>query len=167
MKSLALGTTLAAILTSSAFADVEARFIESAPKDRFVFDNTGACALTDITIVLDLSQSAAGLIFDTTATGAGVEVFQPFELVRGADLVPSAPVVVDGQSSVTLTVPTFPKGAQIAFTVDVDDTLPASALGQIRVSGSEIKGAVLRVGSAEGRFDNTGATVVATPACPA
>ena len=29
--------------------------------------------------------------------------------------------------------------------IDVDDTLPASALGQIRVAGSEIEGATLEV----------------------
>jgi hypothetical protein len=34
-------------------------------------------------------------------------------------------------------------GASISFTIDVDDRLTASDLGQIRVSGSEIQGTVV------------------------
>ena len=50
---------------------VEIEFVESAPKDRFVITNIGSCALDELMIDFDLSQSAGKLIFDTTATGAG------------------------------------------------------------------------------------------------
>lgn len=71
---------------------VEIEFVESAPKDRFVIKNMGSCVLEELMIEFDLSQSAGMLIFDTTAAGAGVEVFQPFEVVEG-DIVQLA---VDG-----------------------------------------------------------------------
>jgi len=71
-------TTLATALTlcaTPAFADIEVTFLESAPKDRFTFTNTGACDLGPAVLSLDLAGSAAGLIFDTSGAGAGVEVF--------------------------------------------------------------------------------------------
>jgi len=61
---------------ASASANVEVRFVESAPKDRFVVKNLGNCDLRDLTLEVDLGSSQGQLIFDTTASGAGVEVFQ-------------------------------------------------------------------------------------------
>lgn len=167
MKYGILASALALGVGTAASADIEARFLEGAPKDRFVLSNTGDCGVTDLKIELDLSSSTAGLIFDITGAGAGVEVFQPFELVRGADLVASNPVVTDGMNAVTLDVPRFPAGAEIAFTVDVDDTADQSDLGQIRVSGSEIAGAAIRVGLAEAAFSADGRAVLQQAGCNA
>ncbi|MEO1551505.1 MAG: aggregation factor core [Pseudomonadota bacterium] len=130
-----------ALCPTVASADLAIRFVESAPKDRFVIVNQGACALGETELTIDLSSSAAGLIFDVTGQGAGVEVFQPLELVAGADLVRAISDVADGDATVTLTLAQMAPNAQVAFTVDVDDTAPASSLGQIRVAGSEIEGA--------------------------
>ena len=126
-------------------ADISARFIESAPKDRFVLTNLSGCPEGAVEIRIDLAGSAAGLIFDTTGSGAGVDVFQPFELVRGAELVRDPPQVRDGQTEVILSLTSLPAGAEIAFTVDVDDTRAVSDLGQTRVSGAEIAGARLEI----------------------
>lgn len=167
MRILAISTLVTLGFASASAADIQARFIESAPKDRFVFINASDCGLSDLVIELDLSTSKAGLIFDITAAGDGVEVFQPFELVKGADLVTDAPDVTDGMDQVALTVPNFPAGAEIAFTVDVDDTLDASDLGQIRVSGSEIEGASVRVAGAEGLFERSGRATLAHAGCKA
>jgi len=72
-------------LTSITFAKttIEVRFIESAPKDRFIIKNIGECNLSEFTFSIDLTESVGKLIFDTTEAGAGVEVFQPFEIVSG------------------------------------------------------------------------------------
>ncbi len=75
--------TLLLLTGQSAQANIEVDFYESAPKDRFVIKNTGKCLLQDLTLEIDLTKSAGRLIFDTTATGAGVEVFEPFEVTRG------------------------------------------------------------------------------------
>ena len=77
-----LRATAVAILltTQTAAADIAVRFVESAPKDRFIIENLGDCALTAAGLTLDMAGSAGGLIFDVTGSGAGVEVFQPFDL---------------------------------------------------------------------------------------
>ncbi|NEQ55361.1 MAG: hypothetical protein F6K11_35460, partial [Leptolyngbya sp. SIO3F4] len=120
------------IEVTDANAVVNVEFIESAPKDRFVITNMGSCTLTGLTLELDLSQSAGKLIFDTTATGAGVEVFQPFEVEAG-DIVPLGGVN-DGDSKLALQIVSLAPGNRASFTIDVDDTLPRSELGQIRVA---------------------------------
>lgn len=125
---------------------VEVSFIEGAPTDRFVITNRGPCPLGEIALELDLSASAGGLIFDTLATGAGVEVFQPFEVEAG-DIVPLADGVSDGDSSLSLRIGSLGAGDRASFTIDVDDTLPSSELGQIRVAGSEISGAIATIAS--------------------
>ncbi|MEL7344654.1 MAG: aggregation factor core protein MAFp3, isoform C, partial [Pseudomonadota bacterium] len=94
-------------IASPAAADLSIRFIEGAPKDRFSFENTGTCAIQDAVLTLDLSGSAAGLIFDVTAEGAGVEVFQPLEFVSGLDALSAVPEVQDGQNSVSIDVATL------------------------------------------------------------
>ena len=113
---------------------------------------------------VDLSKSAAGLIFDTEPTGRGVEVFQPLEVTQGADFLVEAPVTQDGASKTELVVSELPPSGAIRFTVDVDDTLTASDLGQIRVSGSEIVGAEVRLGEIIAVFDETGRALL-TVAC--
>ncbi|MDM7941383.1 MAG: hypothetical protein QUV35_02025 [Hydrogenophaga sp.] len=149
-----------------AAAAVGVRFVEGAPKDRFEITNRAACALRDTEVVIDLRPSAAGLVFDVTALGAGVEVFQPLEIVAGADALASVSSVVDGDRQVVLSIRRLAPAARIAFTIDVDDTLGPRG---ITVSGSEIEGAVVRVNTAgataSGRFSNNGEAVVPTPGC--
>ena len=60
--------------------------------------------------------------FDVTDQGAGVHVFQPFELTAGRDLVLDLPLVKDGDKAVTLRVARLVSVQSIDFTIDVDDT---------------------------------------------
>jgi hypothetical protein len=58
-------------------AAIGVRFIEGAPKDRF----------------------------DVTGTGAGIEMFQPFELVVGPEALATRPKVVDGERGIPGVIP--------------------------------------------------------------
>jgi hypothetical protein len=153
-----------------AHANVEVTFVESAPKDRFVLHNTSQCALNDLTVHLDLSNSVGHLIFDTTATGAGVEVFQPFEVKKGNLKLISASEVKDGDSTLSLSIQSIAANDSVSFTIDVDDTLTQSELGNIRVSGSEITNALIEITTKEQQtsvamFDNKGKAMVPFPSC--
>ena len=160
---LAIALGLAAL---PAFASIGVSFTESAPKDRFEITNLATCDVVATDVVIDLGASAAGLIFDVTGAGAGVEVFQPFELVAGADALAAVPKVADGDTQVVLSIRRLAPGKRIAFTIDVDDTIGPRG---IMVSGSEIQGAVVRVAAAgtstSGRFSSQGKAVVQTPPC--
>ncbi|MEO0385631.1 MAG: aggregation factor core [Pseudomonadota bacterium] len=149
-----------------ALADVQVTFIEGAPKDRFTITNTGSCALGPVDVTIDLSGSSAGLVFDVTEQGAGVEVFQPFELVSGSSLLSSTPSVRDGDNGLTLALTNLDQGQSVAFTIDVDDTIGAR---EITVSRAEISGAGIRVetdfAQASGIFDETAVAVAPFQAC--
>ena len=154
MKSLVFLSAL--VVATTAKAEITATFIAGAPKARFVLSSdSGICADTPISVTVDLTGSAGKLIFDVSETGAGVEVFQPFELVAGGDRVTGASRVSDGDKRLTLALNGLPKGADVAFTIDVDDTIGAR---EITVTDAEIEGAVLRVRSgdrmAEARFES-------------
>lgn len=153
-------------LAGAAQADIEMRFIEGAPKDAFVLTALGGCAVGPMEIALDLSGSDAGLVFDVTEAGAGVQVFQPFELVSGRDLVQQLPEVRDGDQALVLALSGLPVGAPVRFTIDLDDTKGARG---ITVSGSEIAGATVRVTQAGVRYDGVFGTDararVALPGC--
>jgi len=135
-----------AVLCAASFAlpanaDIAVRFIESAPKDRFVISNA-SCPVSNIAVVIDLSGSAGGLIFDVTSSGAGVEVFQPVEVVMGdAKMEP----VVDGDTTLSFEIGMLTAGQDLVISADLDDVLRQSDMGQIRVSGSELDGAVLQM----------------------
>ena len=159
-----------AFLAVPAHADLDIRFVEGAPKDSFEIVNSGGCPTGPVVVVVDLTETAGKLIFDTTETGAGVEVYQPFELVRGQDIVDAATIPTDGARSVTLTFSTIAPKQSAKFTIDVDDTLTFSDLGQIRVSGAEIEGGRVAVsvdGAPErlGFFDGTGRASVPLATC--
>lgn len=141
MKCVA-GLTVAIVSAGAAFADIIVEFDEGAPKDRFSIVHAGDCPLNDVTVTIDLGASAAGLIFDVTAQGAGVQVFQPLELVAGRDLLDEVPNVGDGDNSIALPIARFLPGAEIAFTIDVDDT---AGTREITVSAAEIEGAKVTV----------------------
>lgn len=153
MKSAALSLALIAV-SAPASADLSVQFIEGAPKDRFVISSSaGTCADAPLTVTVDLNGSVGKLIFDVTGAGAGVEVFQPFELVAGGDRVTQTPSVLDGDRALTLSLSGLPAGTDVAFTIDVDDTIGAR---EITVTDAEIAGATVRVTAAgkttEARF---------------
>ncbi|MEM9223239.1 MAG: aggregation factor core [Pseudomonadota bacterium] len=146
------GIFFASASITPATADLAVRFNEGAPKDRFTFQNVGSCPITDATLSLDLSGSEAGLIFDVTAAGAGVEVFQPLEFVSGAGALASMPTVKDGENTITMDVSSLEPGDAIAFTIDVDDTMGGR---EITVANSEIVGAVVQLSRAGGVSSHT------------
>ncbi|MDG1068596.1 MAG: aggregation factor core [Sulfitobacter sp.] len=119
------------------------RFVESAPRDRFEL-TVGTRDLRAVT--LDLRGSAGRLIFDTAAGGTGVEVFQPLRDEGGAD----AGDVADGAQVITVGLRDARAGGKAAFSIDVDDRLDASDLGQIRVTGGEMAGATAMFETAGG-----------------
>jgi hypothetical protein len=130
------------LLASTAQADITVTFSEGAPKDRFTISTDTDCDLGPLTVRIDLGTSAAGLIFDTTSKGAGVEVFQPLELVSGAAQIFDISPVNDGDSAVELRLKSLSASQPVAFTVDVDDTIGQR---EITVSRSEIAGAQVTV----------------------
>lgn len=142
MSKLLLATLGVLGTAFGAQADMVVSFIEGAPKDRFVFELVGTCATGPASLEIDLAGSNAGLIFDVTSAGAGVEVFQPFELVAGAERVIGTSAVLDGAQDLSLDVSGLEPGSQVAFTIDVDDTIGAR---EITVSGAEITGAEARI----------------------
>jgi len=148
MRALSIGFSIATILPSSAWAetcgvDIHARFIESAPRDRFIFENKSSAETKITSIELDLRPSAGRLIFDTESGGSGVEVFQLFRGEKSDAALSAEPKINDGDNRLALTFSSFTAGQSYQFSIDVDDQLTNSDLGQIRVSGSEIHGAKL------------------------
>ncbi len=129
------------LAATPAFADISVRFIESAPKDRFVFLNEG-CPLSQVDVEIDLTGSRGSLIFDVTGNGAGVEVFQPVEVQSGTVVMTPA---VDGDQSLTFQINGFDAGSEVIISADLDDVLINGALGQIRVADQELSGAIIRM----------------------
>lgn len=153
-RAPALAAALAALFAvTSASADLSVTFDEGAPKDRFSIRTSCATPALDLTIAL--SGSAAGLIFDTTGEGAGVQVFQPVEVASGARHVRAIGPVTDGDTTMIVSLAPMAAGESVTLTTDVDDTRPAGTLGQIRVSGSEIAGAAVTVTSSAGTSSAT------------
>ena len=152
MNALRGITMVAAVLLSTAVAysatketALSVTFSESAPKDSFTITNVGDCSIDQLHLRIDLASSKGGLIFDPTSNGAGVQVFQPFEVVAGQSYITAVSEVSDGSQDVALRLKALIPGAKVSFTVDVDDTVPRarSELGQTRVSDAEISGAVI------------------------
>jgi hypothetical protein len=169
-----LATTVAFFsLMPAALADLDVRFVEGAPKDRFIVKNVGKCELETLSLAIDLSSARGGLIFDTSAAGAGVEVYQPFEVATGGHALVSAAAVTDGDQKIEIVLRRLAPGEEFAFTIDVDDTLIESSLGQTRVEGEEIEGALVSMASVEGGkgaistgvFDTVGRARVGTGNC--
>lgn len=173
MKPVTHGLSMAALLTAfatPAAADLNVKFVESAPKDWFAVTNNGSCTLASFQLNIDLSNSAGKLIFDTTASGAGVEVFQPFEVKSGSVSLVSSATVQDGDQAVSVLVENLQPGETASFTIDVDDTLTNSELGMIRVSKSEISGSAIKLVFADklelqGQLDRSGQLTLAHSGC--
>lgn len=162
MIRLVAPAVLACLAPAFAQADISVTFIEGAPKDRFVIANTGTCDLPAGVLQIDVSDAVGGLIFDVTGDGAGVEVFQPFELASGGAVLTALPQVVDGDQRIDLPLGPFPAQAEISFTIDMDDT--AGTRG-ITVNGSELAGAVVRRGEVSAPFDASARAILPTDAC--
>ncbi|WP_299704644.1 aggregation factor core [uncultured Tateyamaria sp.] len=157
MRLAALALLIA--LPSAAMADLTVSFRDGAPKDRFTISYDGACALDQLDVQIDLGAAPAGLIFDTTSAGAGVEVFQPLEWVSGTARTSQ---VTDGDTVLSMSLDGVEPGASWAFTADIDDTTSAR---QITVDGSEMAGAMLRAGGQAAVFDSSGAATVKLQNC--
>ena len=155
----ALLLAFAAFTPSLAMADLTVTFRDGAPKDRFTLTYEGTCALDQLGVQIDLGTAPAGLIFDITSAGAGVEVFQPLEWVAGTA---STSDVSDGDTLLTIALDDVTPGANWAFTVDIDDT---TSTRQITVDGSEMAGATLRADGQAAAFDGTGTATVPLRNC--
>ncbi|MEP4196786.1 MAG: aggregation factor core [Aliishimia sp.] len=144
MKSsiLRFSTVAGLLMSSPVYADVKVQFIEGAPKDRFVITNVGDCDWGARQLEIDFSASNGGLFFDVTGSGAGVEVFQPFEVTAGAERLVKEPTISDGDQSVTLDMSGLGLGETIAFTTDVDDT---NGTREITVANGEISGTTVSI----------------------
>lgn len=117
--------------------DIHVSFSEGAPVDKFqIKNNTKIWQIKSINI--DLSSSNGRLIFDTISGGKGVEVFQPYEPVAGSAIISAFDLVEDGAEMINLQFEKFTKGDSFTFSIDVDDQLTNSELGQTRVTGGEM-----------------------------
>ncbi|MBT8435549.1 MAG: aggregation factor core [Gammaproteobacteria bacterium] len=162
---------LALLSSPSVKANIEVDFVESAPKDLFKVRNTGACTLQELILTIDLRQSDGRLIFDTTASGAGVDVFQPFEAREGGIELLSSDRVSDGDADLSLKIDRLPPGRSASFTIDVDDTLPNSELGKTRVAGSEINNGLVKLSVGDQQpvtavFGADSKAIIFLPLCP-
>jgi len=159
---------MAVFLASPALADLQVRFDEGAPKDRFTITNTGGCALGATVVTIDLEGSPYGLIFDVTGQGAGVQVFQPFEVSSGKARLRTLPQVTDGDNQLTLDLVGLASGESVSFTIDVDDTADSR---QTMVSNQEILGAQViakgAAGTARASFQEDATATVALSGCTA
>ena len=141
MRTFFLFAAAFPFLAPPAFADITVRFVESAPKDRFVIASD-TCPLRNVDVLIDLTGSAGALIFDVTAAGAGVEVFQPVEVQSGT--VVASPVT-DGDQQLSFSINELRAESEVIISADLDDVLADSSLGQIRVAGAELDGAAVRM----------------------
>lgn len=168
MRGFLVFSLFTVALAAPSRADVTVRFIEGAPKDRFEILSVEGCGSAPLSLTIDLQGSAGALVFDVTDAGAGVEVFQPFELVAGGELVVASTDLTDGDKELTLDLSGLGPGAVVGFTIDVDDTIGAR---EITVSDAEIEGAEVRVSSDIGRaaaqFGGDATAVLPTTACGA
>lgn len=161
----------AAAVGGSAHADLSVRFVESAPTDRFEIENTGLCPIGRLTVTIDLAGSAAGLLFDTTGAGAGVQVFQPLRIAQGEERVERLAEIADGDQILSASLTGLSPGEAVVLTIDVDDTLAAGPRGQTQIAGSEIEGAAALISFEDAdipgaaAFAADGRALIAAPGC--
>ncbi|MEO9652246.1 MAG: aggregation factor core [Roseobacter sp.] len=168
MKKITVAFSTAAVLITSSpsFAELQVRFVEGAPKDRFVITNIGECDLSAGQVKIDFARSSGNLIFDVTGSGAGVEVFQPFEVTTGAQLLMTQPSISDGDQVAMLDISGLGVEETIAFTIDVDDT---KGMREITVSNGEISGTIVSLISGSNTYSAVmtaqAQAVLSTPSC--
>lgn len=159
-----------AIAPASANADLVVRFLEGAPKDRFVVTNSSGCTYDRGTLIIDLGTSPMGLYFDTKRGGAGQNVAQPFEIAGLNKLEASAEPVADGAMTAKVLFSDFTPEASLEITVDVDDSVRSGPMGVQMIANNEMMGATVRAvfedsTAREARFDADGEARVAAPTC--
>jgi len=123
---------------------VEVRFFES-DGDIFQISNKSEGPWALVSLVIRLTGSRGGLVFDTEDGGPGYSMHQQFVPVTGpgtdkVGLVGAEPVG-DGAEEIRLLFSDFLPGREFMFIIDVDDRLESSDYGQAVVSGDEIEGA--------------------------
>jgi len=159
------------MLSANTYANIQVSFADGAPKDKFVIQNISECNIQNIAMTIDLLESTGRLIFDTTATGKGVEVFQPFEVTTGQITLNSARQFNDGDTQLSLNISSIKANDSVSFTIDVDDTLTESEFGNIRVTAPEISGGsvALKINnnktSLTASFDKNGKAMLVMPEC--
>lgn len=166
--SLGLSSQFALADGNSCHVDLNVKFVESAPRDRFVISNNSTRNVEIISASIDLSTSQGNLIFDTEDGGTGVEVFQKFRSETEQVKLVASPEVNDGDNQLDMSFEAFSKDEVYQFSIDVDDQNVQSDLGQIRVTGGELEGAevtfLIRQNQAHrpvsARFDETNTTRV-------
>ncbi len=119
---------------------VEVKFIESAG-DIFQITNKSEGPWALVSLVICLTGSQGGLVFDTEDGGPGYSMHQAFEPVAGNVGLLGAEPVGDGAEEMRLLFSDFVAGREFMFIIDVDDRLESSDYGQAVVSGDEIEGA--------------------------
>ncbi len=124
--------------------NVEISFTETAPKDIFDIRNKSDDGWQLVSLAFDLSPSHGGLIFDTDVGGLGENVAQPFELAGGNAQLTTMPTVSDGDAAMLMLFSGFAPGQSFVFTIDLDDRLTESDMGQTMISGAEIEGTKAR-----------------------
>ncbi|PIW25686.1 MAG: hypothetical protein COW30_18915 [Rhodospirillales bacterium CG15_BIG_FIL_POST_REV_8_21_14_020_66_15] len=120
--------------------EVVIQFIDSSP-DLFIIENRSLEAWTLLSLEFRAEHSAGRVVFDTDFGGAGAAEPQQFEIVDGEVGLMRAPLVADGAEELTLHFANFEAGRKFIFTIDLDDRLPMSDMGQAYVTGEEIAGA--------------------------
>lgn len=120
--------------------EVVIRFIDSSP-DLFIIENNSLEPWTLLSLEFRAANSTGRVVFDTDFGGAGASEPQQFETVEGEVGLMRAPVVADGAEELTLNFTNFQAGRKFVFSIDLDDRLENSAMGQAYVTGEEIAGA--------------------------
>jgi hypothetical protein len=142
---IASAAPLLVVAQTTCKVDVTFTFTESAPRDRFEIRNDSSAGQPIQRARLELNGSAGRLFFDTAQGGAGVDVFQPFQVDSGEARLATVPVVKDGSDRIDLAFERFEPSQRFQFSIDVDDRLGDSDMGPTRVSGRELEGALLTV----------------------
>ena len=137
-------TSLAPAAAHACGPNVEISFTETAPKDIFDIRNKSDEGWSLVSLAFDLSPSSGGLIFDTDVGGPGENVAQPFELAGGNARLTTMPAVSDGDAAMLMLFADFAPGQSFVFTIDLDDRLTHSDMGQTMISGAEIEGTKAR-----------------------
>lgn len=120
--------------------EVVIQFIDSGP-DVFIIDNKSREDWTLLSLEFRSANSTGRVVFDTDFGGQGSSEPYQFEAVAGDVGLMKEPVVADGAESLDLHFSNFSAGRQFMFTIDLDDRLESSPMGQAHVTGEEIAGA--------------------------
>jgi hypothetical protein len=123
--------------------------VEGSSADRFAVTGLRGCALGPADVTIELSESSAGLIFDVTVNGAGVQAYRSYGTGTCAHALGGEGEIQDGDTDITLTLRDITLGVSVSFTIDLDDT--AGARESI-VSDPEIAGASVRVSNGQGPY---------------